>query len=140
MAEIKIAGVILPNRELGAITLTTAVLEVVDENICLFVGDTVPKYRALEIVEAWRWLWNGVRDRNILKTFGGRTYSGAAIDNLDEFNRRTSSDLADFNDDDVFIGIGDQVAIQVGDASIVYLETAFTQLRQYALENVFKVT
>ena len=140
MAEIKIAGVILPNRELGAITLTTSVLEVVDNNIALYVGDTVPKYRSVEIVEAWRWLWNGVRDRNILKTFGGRTYSGSSINYLDEPDRRTSSDLADFNDDDVFIGIGDQVAIQVGDASIVYLETAFTQLRQYALENVFKVT
>ena len=140
MAEIKIAGVILPNRELGAITLTTAVLEVVDNNIALFVGDTVPKHRSVEIVEAWRWLWNGVRDRNILKTFGGRTYSGSDINHLDEPDRRTSSDLIDFLDNDVFIGIGDQVAIQVGDASIVYLETAFTQLRNFALENVFKVT
>ncbi len=140
MAEIMISGVILPNLELGAITLSTTIVEVVDEDIAIYVGDTVPKYRFLEMGNAWRWLWNGVRDRNILKTFGGRTYSGAAIDSLNVPNRRTSSDLIDFNDDDVFIGIGDQVAIQVGDASIVYLETAFTRLRDFAKEQIFKVT
>ena len=140
MAEIMISGVILPNLELGEITLSTTIVEVVDEDIAIYVGDTVPKYRFLEIGNAWRWLWNGVRDRNILKTFGGRTYSGSDIDSLNIPNRRTSSDLIDYLDNDVFIGIGDQVAIQVGDASIVYLETAFTKLRDFAKEKIFKVT
>jgi hypothetical protein len=116
-------------------------VEVTANQVALYVGDSVPLYRQVEIIEGWRWLYQGVAERNLLDEGTGSTfpgallYSGADIDNMTENDRRTSSVFGDFTATDVFIGMGTAVTAS-GD--LESLHAVFTQLRQFALEATLK--
>ena len=105
-------------------------------------GNAVPEHRALEILNAWRWLWNGVRDRALLDgPFSGAILiSGSDIDKLNEEDRRTSSTVGDYFPADVLIGIGANVANSplTGSNFTTRIESGFTKLSDYARENFFK--
>ena len=131
-------AVITPGRALQSVAVTTSLVEVPDNNVSLYVGATVGEYRATEILNAWRWLWAGVRDRNILQQFAGVIYSGCDIDFLGEPSRITSATYGDFGDDDVFVGIGQLVVAEMLDYTLP-IETAFQACSDRAQELQFKV-
>jgi hypothetical protein len=117
-------------------------IDLTANQVALYVGDNVPLYRQVEIIEGWRWLSQGVRERNLLDEGSGSAfpgallYTGAPIDGLmSTSDRRTSSTFADFTEDDVFIGMGTAVTA-AGDTES--LHAVFTQLRQFALEATLK--
>lgn len=118
-------------------TYTDIALDTPGTDISLYVGDTVPLYRQSEIKNAWKWLYQGIKSRNLLDSqFSGAVlYSGASINALTINNRRTASDIATFNDDDVAIAIGLDSTL-VGDVN--FLEEAFTQLIEFAAEETLK--
>jgi hypothetical protein len=116
--------------------------DVTANQVALYVGDNVPLYRQVEMIEGWRWLYQGVAERNLLdegtsSAFPGAIlYTGSTIDTLmSTTDRRTSSTFADFTEDDVFIGMGSAVTAS-GD--LESLHAVFTQLRQFALEATLK--
>lgn len=114
------------------ITQTVTPVEVDVNNIAIYTLSAVPDYRQLEIINAWRWLWNGVRDRNILTDFAaGPVYSAVSIDKIGETDRRTSTDLVSLNTDDVVIAIG--ATARSVDATNI-LESGFAMLRDHARE------
>jgi hypothetical protein len=121
----------------GSIVINTTLIEVVAENIAVYAGATVDLNRQVEINNAWRWLWNGIRDRNLMETFGGVIYSGCDIDNISEAARLTSGVYATFGDNDVFIGVG-QLVVSEWLAAVNPIETGFTLLRNQALEQTLK--
>ena len=116
-------------------------LEVVDigiqfavNEISIYIGDSVSEYRQNEIVNGWKWLVDGIRERSLLVAppfRGAALITGASIDSLTEQNRRTSSDVGDFNADDVMVGIGANVTA-LGDTMVI--DNAFRLLSQFAVE------
>jgi hypothetical protein len=134
---LKVQAIITPGRQLQSIT-TSGIVDAVDDNgIAVYAGATVATYRQVEIVNAWKFLWNGVRDRNILQQFAGVIYSGVDVEHIDENSRSTSATFGDFGDNDIFIGIGQLVVAEMLDYTVI-LETIFEQLRDTALEDTFK--
>jgi hypothetical protein len=113
--------------------------EVTANQVALYLGDTVPTYRQLEIIDGWRWLFQGIKERNLLDDgafVGALLYTGSNINELmTAENRRTSSTFADFLTEDVFIGLGTAVTA-AGDFESLY--AIFEQLRQFALEETLK--
>ena len=131
-----------PNRELdlSSLVVTTTPIQVPANRVAVYALANVPMHRQLEIVDAWYWLWNGIRDRNLLdKQFAGSAcYSGAPIDNLTIPGRKTASDVSFFGADDVVVGLGAGVTGSFKGA-LVPLESAFEKLREIALERYFKL-
>lgn len=111
--------------------------------ISIAFGDDVPEHRAVEILNAWRWLWNGVRDRGLLDAqfVGAILITGVGIDHLNVTDRRTSSTVGDFATDDVLLTVGAGVATgpDTGRTATNRLESGFAKLREYANENFFNV-
>lgn len=134
---LKVQGLILPRREISTITVTAVVDAVEVNSIAVYTGATVGDNRQVETVNAWQMLVNGIRDRNLMQTFGGIIYSGVDIDDISEASRRTDSVLANFTDNDVIIGIGANVVGEFLDW-VVMLETGFTVLSNKALETTLK--
>lgn len=134
------SGTMLPNRQISNIIVTEGVAAEVGANdIAIYALDNVPLYKQLEIFNAWRWLWNGVRDRNLLDSqfVGAILYTYSNINILTENDRRTSSALIDLNPEDVVIGIGLNVTTDFRGA-VTPLETGFEKLRHAALEQFLK--
>ena len=133
-------GTMTPDREISNIIVSEGVAaEVAANEISIYALDTVPLHRQLEIFNAWIWLWNGIRDRALLDGpfTGNILYSGSSILQLTEPDRRTSSVIASFNDDDVVVGLGSGVTTQILSA-VTPLETGFLRLRNAALEQFLK--
>lgn len=134
---LKVQGLMLPRREISTITVTATVDDVEASSIAIYTGATVGDNRQVETVNAWQMLVNGLRDRNILQTFGGVVYSGVDIDDISEANRRTIGTIASFTDNDVIIGVGQLVVAEFLDW-VVMLETGFDVLSDKALETTLK--
>jgi len=132
---IEVTGEIVTRRELNRSTIVVSAtnIEVAANNISIYAGATVDLARQVEIVNAWRWLWNGIRDRRLMQTFGGVIYSGCDIEHIDENARLTSGVFATFGDNDVFIGVGQLVVAEWLEA-VNPIETGFRLLREQALE------
>jgi hypothetical protein len=116
--------------------------DVTTNQVAIYVGDNVPLYRQVEMIEGWRWLFQGVAERNLLDEGSGSAfpgsilYTGSTIDTLmSTTDRLTSSTFADFTEVDVFIGMGTAVTA-AGDTES--LHAVFTQLRQFAMEATLK--
>lgn len=114
-------------------------LEVGANEISLYIGDNVPTYRQNEILNGFKWLYDGIRERNLLddgSAFNGAIlYTGFAIGNQTIENRRTASAIAFFDADDVIVGMGANVTA-LGDMESIY--SYFKILRQFALEATLK--
>ena len=134
---LKVQGLMLPGREISTITVTAVVDAVEVNSIAVYTGATVSESRQVEIIDAWQMLVNGIRDRNLMQTFGGIIYSGVDIDDISEASRRTDSVLANFTDNDVIIGIGANVVGEFLDW-VVMLETGFGVLSDQAQETTLK--
>jgi hypothetical protein len=134
---LKVQAIITPGRQLQTITTSGTVDAVDDNGIAVYQGATVADYRQVEIINAWKFLWNGVRDRNIMQQFAGVIYSGVDAEHIDENSRRTSATFGDFGDNDIFIGIGQLVVAEMLDYTVI-LETIFGQLSSTALEDTYK--
>ena len=133
-------GTMVPDREISNIIVSQGVAaEVGADEISIYALDSVLLHQQLEIFNAWRWLWNGIRDRALLDgSFTGNIlYSGSNIFQLTEPDRRTSSVIAFFDDEDVVVGLGANVTMQILSA-VTPLETGFTRLRNAALEQALK--
>lgn len=104
-------------------------------------GNDVEIHRAVEILNAWKWLWAGVRDRNLLDgPFSGAILiTGSDINHLNENERRTSSTVGDFLAGDVLLGVGANVANtpELGKGATLRIDSGFEALRDYAKENFF---
>jgi hypothetical protein len=134
---LKVQGIITPGRQLQSIT-SSGVIDAVDDNgIAVYQGATVADYRQVDIINAWRMLWNGIRDRDIMQQFAGVVYSGVDVEHIDKNSRITSATFGDFGDNDIFIGIGQLVVAEFFDYTVI-IETVFQQLRDTALEDTYK--
>ena len=134
---LKVQGIITPGRQLQTIT-TSEVIDAVDDNgIAIYQGATVADYRQVEIINCWKFLWNGIRDRDIMQQFAGVVYSGVDADQIGENARITSATFADFGDNDIFVGIGQLVVAEFIDYTVI-IDTVFGQLSDTALEDVYK--
>lgn len=113
-------------------------LETTANQISLYLGDDVPLYRQSEYKNAWKWLYEGVKSRNLLDgPFNGSLlYTAVDINAITIANRRTSSDLIPYTATDVILAIGSAVTAK-GDTN--YLEAAFQQLIEFAAEESLKV-
>lgn len=114
-------------------------LETTANQISLYLGDDVPLYRQSEYKNAWKWLYEGIKSRNLLESpsFVGQVlYTGADINALTIANRRTSVELTFYAATDVVLSIGSAVTTK-GDTN--YLEAAFQQLIEFAAEESLKV-
>lgn len=129
------------DKEIGAITITDVVAEVPSGNIAIYVGDTVELHRQVEITTAWKKLWNGIRDRNLIGA-GDQfdkavIYTGVDVNSVTEYNRRTESIVASFTDNDIIIAIGAEVTTD-NDATNL-LEVAFIKLINTVKEQNLKI-
>jgi hypothetical protein len=134
---LKVQAIITPGRQVQTVITTEIINEVDDNGIAIYAGATVADNRQVEIIDAWRFLRNGIRDRNIMQQFAGVVYSGVDVDNIGEAGRITSATFGDFGDNDIFVGIGQLVVSEFLDFTVV-LETAFQELSQTALEDTYK--
>lgn len=141
---LKLSVPVLPNRLASRQDIVasqdTPATPVDPGHVAVYIGDTVPFYRSLEIVNGWRWLWNGLRDRNLLAATDGVTgplYTASDIDQLNENTRRTSwFDNTPVTGDDIAIGVHNDVAQGIGAVTII--ESAFELLRSAARDEYFK--
>lgn len=117
-------------------TVPDPVAEPIADQIVIGYAVGVEPYRQLEIINGWKWLWAGVRDRNLLDVqfHGAALISGAPINSLVIANRKTSSNVLDFGEGDVFIALGvDVTTDRVGATQL--LDSGFRMLREFAKEN-----
>jgi hypothetical protein len=135
---VKVQGLMLPNREIDTVTVSGTIDAVAANGIAIYSGATVPTWRQLEVFNAWRRAWDGARDRNIMQQFAGEWYSGYDVDHIDEADRLTSGPFATFGDNDIFIGMSDEVCVGFYDA-VDMIEVGFEVLRSIAQEQYFKV-
>ena len=102
----------------ATIVVQDTIIAVPSDRIAVYIGDAVDPGRQNEIINGWKWLWAGVRDRGLLEdgnSFAGAIlYTAASINSLTEYNRRTATDTGFFNDDDVMLGLGDAITGSFG--------------------------
>jgi hypothetical protein len=127
-------------------TVELALIQPAGLSLSIYVATLVESHRKLEIVEAWRWLFNGLRDRYLVPNlaFGpGNIFTAAPIDSLTEFSRVTSLDGGTIvtpgtiglgihqsaRDDTVILGRG------AGDATNI-MENTVKRLIEFAREDV----
>jgi len=113
------------------------VLPAAPDNCVIYMGDDVAMHRKLEVLEGLRWLWNGIRDRDLLNPITsqpdfGPLYSAAPIDRLVEAFRLTSwNNVSGINSTMIAIGIGINL---FGEGATNMHESAFAMLRDYLRE------
>ena len=108
------------------------------DSITVAIGDDVPVRRQTEIINAWKWLYEGLKSRNLLDpdNWTNLLVTAADMDNITIANRRTDSDPSFFTDTDIGIWLGANVVDSTeNDADRVMLENAFRQLADWAREN-----
>lgn len=120
-----------------AVVAVSTIAPPIASQIQLIIKDTVDVSRRVEILEGWRFLWNGVRDNGILngdKGFlGNDVYVSCPIDDLRGPGRKFSTDPAIMLDGDIALSL--DASVSVGGAGAVNsLESAFKRLRESAGE------
>ena len=131
---------VMPERQADklSVVISDTIVAVGAGQVAVYAGDAVEEHRFLEMLEGWRWLWNGLRDRNLLDitdSVTGPLYAACQINSLNEENRRTSwLDLPTFTDD-IGIGVGVAVAEELSATNMV--ENAFTMLRDAVKDQHF---
>ena len=109
----------------------------VSDSIIVVIGDDVD-YRQVETLNALKWLWNGVRDRDLLDSGvsvpgNGQLVSACNIDAISPANRRTAwGDTVVLTEGDVGIMVGTDM---FGQGAINYLESAFKAAIDFTREN-----
>ena len=101
-------------------------------------ADGVSPHRQLEIINGWKWLWEGIRERNLLDSqfVGSLLITGAPVNQLVTEFRKTSSIIGDFVAGDVLVSIGLGVSTgSIGRGATQMLDSGFRMLREFAKEN-----
>ena len=102
----------------------------------IHIADGVDIFRRVEILEGWRWLWNGIRDRALLDVQfkDARITSAVPVNDISIEARKTASDPTVIVDPgDIIISIGADVT---NDGATQKLESVFQSLRNFAKELV----
>ena len=121
----------------ASVVVNATIVAVPVNNIAVYAGDTVNLARQVEIITGWKFLYNGIRDRNLINQgapgtfYGLPIYSGTDIDSKGEFDRRTESLVASFTANDIIIAIGGNVSVAFHGATL-HLEAALTRLIEEA--------
>lgn len=103
------------------------------DDISIYLGNEIQFQRQVEITNLWRWLAHQVKEQHRLPlSSGGPLFAGCVITGDDY---RTSSSLDDFDDDDLVIGIGSNVAAE---PYTNILDNGFRVLIDFALERTLK--
>jgi len=114
--------------------------EVADDEIAVYAGDTINWARQVEMLAAWKMLYDGIRDRNLLNVGsawkGAALYTGVNVDSITSSNRRTHAALDVFDDNDLVIAMGP--TLTAGKEAILSIELAYGVLTRKALEQVLK--
>lgn len=117
-------------------------------DISLYLTDGISRHRKVEIMNAWKFLYDGIRDRNLwpFANFpAGPIYSSVPIDSVTESSRLTSADPGlVFLPNHVVIGIGNDLRNppskeSASDATNVH-EVFFRRLIDFAREHVVFIT
>ena len=139
--SLDIKGTILPNTHVVKQDIVISGVNVAPgaDEISLHCGDTVNLNRQNEIRNGWRYLWDQIRARYILdpaKGFAGNiVFAGISINNMSEANLRITTDpIANFNDDDIIIGIGVN-ATGFNSSSLIF-ESGFAVMREAGGEHL----
>jgi hypothetical protein len=123
--------------------ITGVAAAVAPANIAIYAGDTVNLSRQVEIITGWSFLYNGIRDRNLINQgapgtfYGIAIYTGTDVDKKGEFDRRTESVVASFTANDIILAIGGDVSVGFHGATM-HLESAFEQLIQHTMTEMLK--
>lgn len=127
------------NKLLATYLDAPATITEVDANsIAIYAGDNVPMYAQNTMTSGWKWLFDGVMDRNLLDGApwaGVVLYTGSNWQIMTENDRRTESILSTITEDDIFIGMGNGVT-ELLDKVMLY--AAFKLLTEFALEETLK--
>ena len=117
-----------------SIVISDTPAELTANQIGVYALADVSLRRQNEIINGWKWLFDGVRERNLIDdggAFAGAVlYTYASIDSLTVGNRRTSSALIDLNADDVGIGMGTGVTAGANGRTM-QLDNAFGFLAEH---------
>lgn len=115
------------------------------DSVALYVTAGIPNHRLVEVLEGFRWLSNGIRDRYLFpepQLPGGNIYSGAPIDSMTE-NMRVTSNTSSLVFLPLHVCIGIHTSLRnppptdgkgARDHSII-IENAFKRLIEFAREN-----
>jgi len=109
-------------------------------SIRLYIGGSVAVHRQVEIMNGWKWLYNGIRDRSLVSIDNadiGALLTACDIDRLDEFNRKTSWGSLNVEATDIGLGMAGDLYV-VGATEV--LEAGYIALWESYLERVGKVT
>ena len=128
-----------------SIVVVGTIAAATEGDVALYAGDSVALHRQVEILEGWRWLLNGLRDRNLIdgemEITDDSIYSASGIDHLNENERVT-----DWGDGVGFplitatrIGIGMSTSAQKAAGMGVQLENAIMMLHDWARETGFAI-
>ena len=130
--------VMLPSRQgfkPNTVVTEPVALPAADE-IVIARGDLVHPSRGVEIINGWKWLWHGVRERNLLDVqfLGATLVTSVSIESITSLDRRTSSDLVSTTDTDITLMIGSGItgAGRVGATQL--LDSGFRMMREFAKE------
>jgi len=102
-----------------------------DSVVCGF-GDGVLPYRQVEIMAAWKSLWEHMRDNNMLSASSGYIIAKANIDSPKTVVQ--SVDILDVADNDIFVACGANVVSNAEQAS-QQIDSSFRMMREWAREN-----
>lgn len=133
---------IFPNTVKYPIVATGTIDAVPAGNVSVY-ADFDELYREVEIINGWRWLFNGIRDRNLLERTRneapgiGAIYSACPIDSLVEPSRET-----DWGGAGLVLIVPGTIAISVGidvaaNVPFVVIENSIIQLMDSVRETHF---
>lgn len=123
----------------GADTLPLFALNL--DQVAVYAGQTVGLHRQSEIIDTWIRLFDYANSIGLILQNGigvaTSFYLIVDIDTLGEINYRVSAVVDDILANDVAIGIQATVNAEFKEG-VIPINTAFEQIRQFALENFFK--
>ena len=141
MANVQWYGTYLPAQEIpkSSRLSTEIALETPPDDISIYIGALVDPARVDEIVNAWKFLYHGIKERNLLdgQFISFPLYTYVDIDEITANNRRTSSDMTGLQVTDVVLALGSSVT-EYHDTT--QLGTAIYGLIEFAMEDTLKVS
>lgn len=132
-----------PNAPKQTAAYVESLIQAPTGGIGIYIIDPAPIYRQVEIVNAWRFLYQGIRDRALWPSanFGpGNLYSSVPIDSVTEEARLTALNTgAVFLPNHIAIGINTELRLEptsegAPDATNIY-ELFFDRLIDFAREH-----
>lgn len=116
------------------ITTVAAIVAPGANAIAVFLENTVDFTRRMEIINAWRKVWDGIRDQGQIANFAAADFfASIPLDKTTDPNRRFTAAILEVVDGEVGLSI-DAALMDSSEGAQQMLESAFTQLRDAAKE------